>query len=186
MNRFSLIEYAHATNGVLGRPPARVHTCHPHGCLPLDTGVRRANVDRRAFPGGNQVTTLLEALGADHLPRLVKQPVDALDELLRVREGRVSVERVRIAPDRMDEEQFRIAGRAEPVNAAWRRTNTKTIPLVPPFLPIPPPTLLRLASSQTPQSARREDEGESPEPAERPECPDEEEAAGRLGDLGVM
>src|SRR2546429_2891132 len=30
-----------------------------------------------------------------------------------------------------------------------------------------------LAPSQTPQSARREDEGEAPEPAERPECPDE-------------
>src|SRR5260370_42405800 len=43
-----------------------------------------------------------------------------------------------------------------------------------------------LAPSQTPQSARREDEGEAPEPAERPECPDEEEAAGGLGDLAVM
>ena len=40
--------------------------------------------------------------------------------------------------------------------------------------------------SQTPQSARREDEGEAPQPAERPECPDEEEAAGGLGDLAVM
>src|SRR2546430_9976451 len=38
----------------------------------------------------------------------------------------------------------------------------------------------------TPQSARREDEGEAPEPAERPECPDEEEAAGGHGDLAVM
>src|SRR5437660_3720412 len=46
--------------------------------------------------------------------------------------------------------------------------------------------LPRLAPSQTPQSARREDEGEAPEPAERPECPDEEEAAGGLGDLAVM
>src|SRR6266511_6089929 len=44
----------------------------------------------------------------------------------------------------------------------------------------------RLAPSQTPQSARREDEGDAPEPAERPECPDEEEAAGGLGDLAVM
>src|SRR6202022_2293616 len=43
-----------------------------------------------------------------------------------------------------------------------------------------------LAPSQTPQSARREDKGEAPEPAERPECPDEEEAAGGLGDLAVM
>ena len=43
-----------------------------------------------------------------------------------------------------------------------------------------------LAPSQTPQSARREDEGEAPESAERPECPDEEEAAGGLGDLAVM
>src|SRR5205814_6221366 len=43
-----------------------------------------------------------------------------------------------------------------------------------------------LAPSQAPQSARREDEGEAPEPAERPECPDEEEAAGGLGDLAVM
>src|SRR5436853_4612468 len=43
-----------------------------------------------------------------------------------------------------------------------------------------------LAPSQTPQSARREEEGEAPEPAERPECPDEEEAAGGLGDLAVM
>src|SRR5207302_4824846 len=43
-----------------------------------------------------------------------------------------------------------------------------------------------LGPSQTPQSARREDEGEAPEPAERPECPDEEEAAGGLGDLAVM
>src|SRR6266852_9074027 len=43
-----------------------------------------------------------------------------------------------------------------------------------------------LAPSQTPQSARREDEGEAPEPAERPECPDEEEAAGGIGDLDVM
>src|SRR6266481_8806980 len=43
-----------------------------------------------------------------------------------------------------------------------------------------------LATSQTPQSARREDKGEAPEPAERPECPDEEEAAGGLGDLAVM
>src|SRR5260221_7818721 len=39
---------------------------------------------------------------------------------------------------------------------------------------------------QTPQSARREDEGEAPEPAERPEGPDEEKAAGGLGDLAVM
>ena len=46
--------------------------------------------------------------------------------------------------------------------------------------------LPRLAPSQTPQSARREDEGEAPEPAERPECPDEEEAARKLGDLAVM
>src|SRR5712671_2140052 len=44
----------------------------------------------------------------------------------------------------------------------------------------------RPTPSQTPQSARREDEGEAPEPAERPECPDEEEAAGGLGDLAVM
>src|SRR5271166_6689558 len=36
---------------------------------------------------------------------------------------------------------------------------------------------LGLAPSQAPQSARREDEGEAPEPAERPECPDEEKAA---------
>ena len=43
-----------------------------------------------------------------------------------------------------------------------------------------------LAPSQTPQSARREDEGEAPEPAERPECPDEEKAAGGFGDLAVM
>src|SRR5215469_534737 len=43
-----------------------------------------------------------------------------------------------------------------------------------------------LAPSQTPQSARREDEGEATEPAERPECPNEEEAAGGLGDLAVM
>src|SRR5437773_12221515 len=43
-----------------------------------------------------------------------------------------------------------------------------------------------LAPSQTPQTARREDEGEAPEPAERPECPDEEEAAGGVGDLAVM
>src|SRR5437879_11736292 len=39
---------------------------------------------------------------------------------------------------------------------------------------------------QAPQSARREDEGEAPERAERPECPDEEEAPGGLGDLAVM
>jgi hypothetical protein len=43
-----------------------------------------------------------------------------------------------------------------------------------------------MAPSQTPQSARREDEGDAPERAERPECPDEEEAAGGLGDLAVM
>ena len=43
-------------------------------------------------------------------------------------------------------------------------------------------TLLQLTPSQTPQSARREDEGEAPEPAERPECPDEEEAPGGLGE----
>src|SRR5260370_24926548 len=43
-----------------------------------------------------------------------------------------------------------------------------------------------LAPSQTPQSARREDEGEAPEPAERPGCPDEEEDAGGLGDLAVI
>src|SRR6267378_3450294 len=43
-----------------------------------------------------------------------------------------------------------------------------------------------LAPSQTPKSAGREDEGEAPERAERPECPDEEEAAGGPGDLAVM
>src|SRR5205814_4315076 len=43
-----------------------------------------------------------------------------------------------------------------------------------------------LSPSQTPQSARREDEREAPEPAERPECPDEKEAAGGLGDLAVV
>src|SRR5438067_11890063 len=43
-----------------------------------------------------------------------------------------------------------------------------------------------LSPSQTPQSARREDESEAPEPAERPECPDEKEAAGGLGDLAVV
>jgi len=42
------------------------------------------------------------------------------------------------------------------------------------------------AGPLVPQSARREDEGEAPEPAERPECPDEEEAAGGLRDLAVM
>ena len=45
--------------------------------------------------------------------------------------------------------------------------------------------LLGLAPSQIPQSARREDESDAPKPAERPECPDEEEAAGGFGDLGV-
>src|SRR6202522_4141964 len=48
-----------------------------------------------------------------------------------------------------------------------------------PELPGPTP-------SHTPQSARREDEGEAPEPAESPKCPDEEKAAGRCGDLAVM
>ena len=47
-------------------------------------------------------------------------------------------------------------------------------------------SLPRNRPSQTPQSARREDEGDAPEPAERPECPDEEEAAGGFGDLAVM
>src|SRR5256885_296679 len=46
--------------------------------------------------------------------------------------------------------------------------------------------LPRLAPSQTPQSARREHEGDAPEPAERPECPDKEETARGLGDLAVM
>src|SRR5262249_27720104 len=39
---------------------------------------------------------------------------------------------------------------------------------------------------QVPQSARREDDGAAPEPAKRPQCPDEEEAASGLRDLGVM
>src|SRR5262249_59916365 len=39
---------------------------------------------------------------------------------------------------------------------------------------------------QVPQSARREDDGAAPEPAKRPQCPDEEEAASGLHDLGVM
>ena len=33
---------------------------------------------------------------------------------------------------------------------------------------------------------RREDEREAAEPAQRPECPDEEEAAGGPGNLAVM
>src|SRR5262249_20575021 len=41
-------------------------------------------------------------------------------------------------------------------------------------------------SSQSPQSPRREYEGKAAQPAERPECPDEEEAAGGPGNLGVM
>ena len=45
--------------------------------------------------------------------------------------------------------------------------------------------LLGLAPSQIPQSARREHDGDAPKPAERPECPDEEEAAGGLGDLAA-
>src|SRR5262249_507647 len=48
------------------------------------------------------------------------------------------------------------------------------------------PALLRPASSQIPQSARREDQGEAPQPAERPECPDEEKAAWGSSDLAVM
>jgi hypothetical protein len=43
-----------------------------------------------------------------------------------------------------------------------------------------------LAPLRAPQSTRREDEGEAPERAERPECPHEEEAAGGLGDLAVV
>src|SRR5215831_7654412 len=52
--------------------------------------------------------------------------------------------------------------------------------------PLPPWTLLRPAPSQIPQSARREDQGEAPQPAEGPECPDEEKSAGGFGDLAVM
>src|SRR3984957_7665869 len=48
------------------------------------------------------------------------------------------------------------------------------------------PGLLGPAPSQIPQSARREDQGEAPQPAERPECPEEERAAGRFGDLAIM
>ena len=48
------------------------------------------------------------------------------------------------------------------------------------------PGLLATAPSQIPQSARREDHGEAPQSAERPECPDEEKAAGGFGDLAVM
>src|SRR6202790_1933808 len=55
-----------------------------------------------------------------------------------------------------------------------------------PCISLPLAELPGLAPSQTPQSARREDEGEAPEAAERPECPDEEKAAGGLGDLAVM
>src|SRR5262245_3180943 len=50
----------------------------------------------------------------------------------------------------------------------------------------PTSRVLRLAPSQAPQAARREDEGEAPKPAERPERPDEEKAAGGPGDLAVM
>src|SRR5437588_10298989 len=49
-----------------------------------------------------------------------------------------------------------------------------------------PPFSSWLSPSQTPQSARREDEREAPEPAERPEYPDEKEAAGGPGDLAVV
>src|SRR5215831_20551983 len=52
--------------------------------------------------------------------------------------------------------------------------------------PLPPWTLLRPAPSQIPQSARREDQGEAPQPAEGPECPDEEKSAGGFGDLAVV
>src|SRR3954447_22938380 len=48
------------------------------------------------------------------------------------------------------------------------------------------PGLLGPAPSQLPQSARREHKGEAPQPAERPEYPDEEKAAGGFGDLAVM
>src|SRR5262249_52960830 len=49
-----------------------------------------------------------------------------------------------------------------------------------------PAPLLLPAPWQVPQSARREDDGAAPEPSERPECPDEEEAASGLSDLGIM
>src|SRR5271154_6737917 len=48
------------------------------------------------------------------------------------------------------------------------------------------PGLLGPPPSQIPQSARREDQGEAPQSAERPECPNEEKAAGGFGDLAVM
>src|SRR5262249_46816047 len=44
----------------------------------------------------------------------------------------------------------------------------------------------RLTPSKIPQSARREENGDAPNPAERPERPDEEKAAGGPGDLAVM
>src|SRR5689334_699310 len=42
------------------------------------------------------------------------------------------------------------------------------------------------APRKAPQPLRREDESQAPEPTERPERPDEEEAARGLGDLAVM
>src|SRR5262249_15084544 len=46
--------------------------------------------------------------------------------------------------------------------------------------------LLLPAPWQVPQTAHREEARAAPEPSERPECPDEEEAASGLGDLGIM
>ena len=46
--------------------------------------------------------------------------------------------------------------------------------------------LSRVGFSQAPQSTRREHDGDAAEPAERPEGPNEEEAAGRPGDVAVM
>src|SRR3982750_3317498 len=48
------------------------------------------------------------------------------------------------------------------------------------------PGLLGPPPSQIPQPARREDQGEAPKPAEHPEYPDEEKAAGGFGDLAIM
>src|SRR5215210_2961594 len=46
--------------------------------------------------------------------------------------------------------------------------------------------LLLMAPTQAPEPARREDKGQTPETAERPEGPDEEEASTGFGDLAVM